>query len=371
MFAPILNNLTVIATFMTFAAMAGPDRLQPGHVVTTGQELVLAIGTTLGVVAMTVALWPSLRSLGFRFRWRRHWRDEAVSRIAQLAKWAAVYVAVNQIGYLIVLMLANGRKGDYSAYVNGFIIFQLPHAIFAVSIFTALLPAMSGRWADEDRDGFRALLARGIRATALIVIPASVGFLVLTEPIVRLLLQHGVAGQASTDRVASVLGFFALGLFFFSLFQLLLRAFYSMQDTRTPALINVAAAAINIGANLLYYLVFGLGVRGLALGHATGYAFASITALVVIRRRLGGIEGKQVLVGIGRTLIAAAATGLTAWGVATALGDALGTATLGAQLLQVLAAVVAGLLVFVVMALILRIGEVDMVRQQLTSRWRR
>jgi putative peptidoglycan lipid II flippase len=171
--------------------------------------------------------------------------------------------------------------------------------------------------------------------------------------------------------VASVLGFFALGLFFFSLFQLLLRAFYSMQDTRTPALINVAAAAINIGANLLYYLVFGLGVRGLALGHATGYAFASITALVVIRRRLGGIEGRQVLVGIGRTLIAAAATGLTAWGVATALGDALGTATLGAQLLQVLAAVVAGLLVFVVMALILRIGEVDMVRQQLTSRWRR
>ncbi len=371
MFAPILNNLVVIGTFLTFAAMAGPDRLQPGHVITTAQELVLAIGTTLGVVAMTLALWPWLRRLGFRFRWRRSWRHEAVSRIAHLATWVVIYVVVNQIGYLIVLILASGRKGDYSAYVNAFILFQLPYAIFGVSIFTALLPAMSGRWTDGDLDGFRAFLARGIRATALIVIPATAGYLVLAEPIVRLLLQHGVAGAASTDRVAGVLGFFAFGLFFFTLFQLLLRAFYSMQDTRTPALINVAAAAVTIAANLLYYFALGLGVRGLALGHATGYVFASIAAIAVIRRRLGGIEGGRVVASIGRTLIAAIATGATAWAVARLIGQGLGTATVGAQAAQVLGAVVAGVLVFVLMALILRIGEVDMVRRQLTTRWRR
>lgn len=371
MFAPILNNLVVVATFVTFASMAGPDRLRPGHVVTTAQELVLAIGTTLGVAAMTIALWPSVRRLGFRFRRRHGWRHEAVSRIAHLAKWVVVYVVVNQIGYLVVVILANGHKGDYTAYVDALIIFQLPHAIFAVSIFTALLPAMSGRWAAGDRDGFRAFLAQGIRATALIVIPAAVGYLVLTQPIVRLLLQHGVSGRASTDRVAGVLGFFAIGLFSFSLFQLLLRAFYSMQDTRTPALINVAAVGVNTAANFTYYFAFGLGVRGLALGHATAYTFASIAALLVIRRRLEGIEGKRVLAGIGRTLIAAAATGVTAWSVAKLLGDALGTATFGAQSLQVLGAVVAGVLAFVAAALILRIGEVDMVRRQLTARWHR
>ena len=372
MFAPILNNVVVITTFVTFAVMAGPERLQPGHIVTTAQQLVLAIGTTLGIVAMTIVLWPSLRRLGFRFRWRRHWRDEVISRIAHLAKWAVVYVIVNQIGYLIVLILASGRKGDYSAYVDALIIFQLPHAIFAVSIFTALLPAMSGRWAARDRDGFRAFLVQGIRATALIVIPAAAGYLVLTEPIVRLLLQHGpVASQASTDRVAGILGFFAIGLFSFSLFQLLLRAFYSMQDTRTPALINVATVGVNTAANFLYYFAFDLGVGGLALGHATAYTFASITALVLIRRRLGGIEGRRVLAGIGRTLIAAVVTGLVAWSVARSIGDALGTATFGAQLLQVLAAVIAGVLAFVAVALILRIDEVAMVKRQLTARWRR
>jgi putative peptidoglycan lipid II flippase len=188
---------------------------------------------------------------------------------------------------------------------------------------------------------------------------------------VRLLLQHGVAGADSTDRVARVLGSFAFGLFFFSLFQLLLRAFYSMQDTRTPALINIAAAAVTVVANLLFYFSLGLGVRGLALGHATGYVFASITALIVIRRRLGGIEGRNLAGAIGRTLLAAAATGATAWAVARVLGEGLGTTTVSAQVVQVLGAVVAGLLVFVLMALILRISEVDMVRRQLTTRWRR
>jgi putative peptidoglycan lipid II flippase len=372
MFAPILNNVIVVATFLAFALMAGPERLRPGHVVTTAQELVLAIGTTLGVVAMTIALWPSVRRLGFRFRLRRRWRHEAVSRIAHLAKWAVVYVIVNQIGYLIVLTLASSNKGDYSAYVDAFIIFQLPHAIFAVSIFTALLPAMSGRWAARDRDGFRSFLAQGIRATALIVVPAAAGYLVLTQPIVRLLLQHGpVASQASTDRVAGILGFFSIGLFSFSLFQLLLRAFYSMQDTRTPALINVAAVAVNTAANFLYYFAFDLGVQGLALGHATAYTFASITALVLIRRRLGGIEGRRVLAGIGRTLIAAVVTALVAWSVARSIGGALGTATFGAQLLQVLAAIIAGVLAFATVALILRIDEVAIVKRQLTARWHR
>ncbi len=370
MFAPILNNLVVIATFTTFALMAGPDRLSPGSVVTTAQRLVLAIGTTLGIVAMTAALWPSLRKLGFRFRWRGDWRHEAVRRIAHLAKWAVVYVIVNQVGYLIVLVLAVRAKGDYSAYVSAFMIFQLPHAIFAVSIFTALLPAMSGRWADGDRDGFRRLLAQGVRVTAFIVIPAALGYLVLTTPVVRLILQHGVASSASTDRVASILAFFAIGLFPFSLFQLLLRAFYSMQDTRTPALINVAATGLNIAVNFLFYFGFGLGVRGLALGHATAYTFASITALVVIRTRLGGIEGAHVLAGIGRTFLAGGVTAATAWAVARGMANAFGTTTFVAQLAQVGAAVAAGLLAFVLVALILRTDEVDVVMKRLTARRR-
>ena len=368
MFAPILNNLIVIATFLTFAGMSHPGQA----VLATGpQKLVLAIGTTLGVVAMTVALWPSLRKLGFRFRWRPGWRDEAVVRIAHLAKWVVVYVVANQLGYLVVLILAARVKGGYTAYAAAFMLFQLPHAIFVVSVFTALLPAMSSRWVDGDRQAFRELLARGIRWTAVIVVPAALGYLVLAVPIVRLLLQHGVTGPRSTDLVAGILVFFSLGLFSFSTFQLLLRAYYSMQDTRTPALVNIAAVGLNVLVDLLFVLALGMGVKGLALGHATAYIFGSIALLAMIRRRLGGLDGRRIVSGLSRTFIAAGITAAVAWSVARAIGGWVGTATLGGQAAQVLGAVAAGILAFVAAALMLRVDEVDVVRRQLAARWHR
>jgi putative peptidoglycan lipid II flippase len=369
MFAPIANNLIVIATFLAFALMPSPAA-DSRELATMAQQLVLAIGTTLGVVAMTVALWPSVRATGFRFRWIFGFRDAAIRRIGRLATWVVVYVVANQLGYLVVVILAGGPTGGYSSYVAAFILFQLPHAIFAVSILTALLPAMSSRWAAEDLDGFRALLSQGIRATATILIPAALGYLVLARPIVRLLLEHGVTTPKSADLVAEVLFAFAIGLFAFSAFQFLLRASYAMQDTRTPALVNVAAVTLNVLVNLLFFLVLDLGVPGLALGHAVSYVFASGVLLLSIRRRVGRIDGRRILGSLGRILVAGLATAAVAWLVAEGFEGWLGTATVGQQAAQVLGAVVAGLAVFVASAAALRIEEVTMVRRQVSARWR-
>jgi putative peptidoglycan lipid II flippase len=291
--------------------------------------------------------------------------------MARLATWVVVYVVTNQLGYLIVLILAAEVQGGYTAYAAGFILFQLPHSIFAVSIFTALLPAMSSRWSDDDVEGFRRLLSQGLRATATVLIPAALGFLVLARPIVRLLLEHGVTGPASGDLVAEVLILFAIGLFPFSAFQLLLRASYAMQDTRTPALVNVAATAVNVGVNLTLVLVFDLGVRGLALGHAVSYVFASVVLFLQVRSRVGGLAGERIWRSIGRVLVAGLATAGAAWLVAEAIGRWLGTTTLGAQAIQVMSAVAVGLAVFLASAVALRIEEVDLVRRQVTGRWRR
>jgi putative peptidoglycan lipid II flippase len=367
MFAPVLNNLTVIATFLVFAAM--PADTVSARGITDAQRYVLAGGTTLGVLAMTVALWPSLRRLGFRFRWRPAFRHEAVRRIGRLAGWALLYVVVNQLGYLVVIVLAGREIGGYSAYAAAFILFQLPHAIFAVSIMTALLPSMSSRWADRDTDAFRSLLARGIRASAFIVVPAALGYLVLARPIIRLLLEHGVFGAGSTDLVTEVLTLFAIGLFPFSTFQLLLRAFYAMQDTRTPALINVAAVGLNTAVNLALFPV--LEVQGLALGHALAYTFASVAAAVVIRRRLGGLDGRRVRSGLVRVGVAGALTAGAAWLAARLIGDALGTSSLAEQATQVLGSVAVGLLVFLGSAVALRIEELELLKGFVARRVRR
>jgi putative peptidoglycan lipid II flippase len=369
MFAPIANNVIVIATFLIFASM--PSVPQGSRELATGaQQLVLAIGTTLGVVAMTAALWPSVRATGFRFRWLGGVRDEAIGRIGRLATWVVVYVVANQLGYLVIVILAGGPTGGYSSYAAAFILFQLPHAIFAVSILTALLPAMSSRWAAEDLDGYRALLSQGIRATATILIPAALGYLVLAKPIVRLLLEHGETEAMSTELVSEVLFAFALGLFAFSAFQLLLRASYAMQDTRTPALVNVAAVAVNVLVDLLFFFVLDLGIPGLALGHAVSYGFASSVLLLLIRRRIGRIGGRRILASLGRILVAGLATAAVAWLVAEGFEQWLGTTNLATQTVQVLGAVVAGLAVFVASAAALRIEEVEMVRRQVAARWR-
>jgi putative peptidoglycan lipid II flippase len=366
MYAPIVNNVIATATFFLFAALPGAPR--PGQI-TTLQRYVLAIGTTFGVIGMTLVLWPFVRRLGFRWRWTLDFKDAAFRKIVRLSGWAFLYVIVNQLGLLVVIVLAAGVQGGYTAYQAAFIFFQLPYAIFAVSIMTALLPSLSARWAERDRDTFRQQLALGIRGTAFIVIPAAFGYIALARPIVRLLLQHGATQSGSTELLANILQVFSLGLFSFCTFQLLLRAFYGMQNTRTPALINVFAVGLNTAVNFIYFRY--LKVEGLALGHATAYTFAAITAAVLLRRRLGGLEGRRLAVPLLKILLGGVATGVAAFLVSRLVARTLGTASFGPQLLQVTGGVAAGVGAFLAVAVAFQMQELQLIRQVVRERLNR
>jgi len=364
MFAPILNNVIVIATMILFAALPRPA----AGGISELQRYVLAIGTTLGVVAMTVALVPSLRRTGFRFAWRWNWRSEAVRRIARLALWVFVYVLVNQIGLVVIIVLATGVRA-YAIYSYSFILFQLPHAIFAVSVMTALLPALSAHWANREITSFRDLLGRGIRLTALAVVPSALGYIALAGPISRLVFEHGRTTAEGADAIAGVLRIFALGLFAFSAFQLLLRAFYAMQNTRTPALVNVAAVAVNTAVNIA--LFHWLGARGLAWGYVAAYTFGAIALAALIRRRVGGLGGAGLAGVLGKVIVAGAVTGAAAFGTSKVLANLFGADTIPEQAVQVLGSVGVGLVVFIGMALVLRIEDLRQVVGMTVGRFRR
>jgi putative peptidoglycan lipid II flippase len=368
MFAPILNNLVAIGTFVAYAIVRG-DRPPRVVGITTSEQTVLAVGTSLGVVAMTVALWPSLRSLGYRLQVRFDWRHEAVRHLMRLAAWVALYVAANQVAYVVIIVLNNRFEAGPQIYTTAFTVFQLPHAIFAVSIFTALLPGMSERWSTGHPEGVSALVSRGLRDTAVVTIPAAVGLLVMAEPISRLLFEHGEAVARDSVSIARTLQGFAAGLLFFSTFQLLTRTFYAMQDTRTPALVNLVAAIVNVGAALVYTGPLDLGLRGMALAHATSYVVGASVLLLVLRRRLGPLDGHRIARTAAKASIAALVSALTAFGVIEAWEVPPGSSVL-LQAAQVGAAVVVGVLVFVISALILRVGEVDDLRQAVVRRFR-
>ncbi|HEX8099059.1 MAG TPA: lipid II flippase MurJ, partial [Actinomycetota bacterium] len=356
------------ATFFAFAALPGghsPDTLSDA------QRYVLAIGTTAGVAVMSLLLWPPLRRMGFRWRWTIDTRDPGVRRIARLSVWSVLYVIVNQLGLLVVIILAQTVQGGVTAYQAAFIFFQLPYAIFAVSIMTALLPSLSENWTDRDLGVFRHQVLNGIRGTAFIIVPAALGYIALARPIVRLLLQHGVTQSGSTDLIAGVLTVFSIGLFSFCTFQLLLRAFYSMQDTRTPALINVVAVAVNTALNLIFFRY--LKVEGLALGHAAAYTTGTVIFAIMIGRRLQGLELRRLLRPMAQIVLAAAAAALAAFVVAGWIGGlydiAAGTQSARTappflpQVVQIGAAVVAGIGTYVAITAAFRMEELTLLKE--------
>jgi putative peptidoglycan lipid II flippase len=373
MYAPILNNLVVVAVGLTFHAMVGGKVPALGDI-TTGEKLLLGLGTTLGVVAMTMVQWPFLRRIGFRYSFVWNLRDPAIRKMARLSAFTIGYVVTNQLGYLVIPVLAYAVQGGYTAYATSFTFFQLPHGVFAVSVMTALLPPMSEQAVAKNWDAFRATLARGIRLTTAVLLPATIGYLVLAAPIVRLLMAHGVVSpnSNSTLLLTRTMVMFVLGLLPFSAFQLVLRAFYALQNTRTPFLVNLVSTGAGVAADLLLFWLLPKPwkVPGLALGQTIAYTIGSVLLLSRLSPRVGGLPFRPIARLVGRMLLASLIMGVVAALAAGGVMAAAGTGTL-AGLATVVAGVAAGLATYLVAARLLGIQEVglvlDMVRRRAGS----
>ena len=363
MYTPILNNLAVIAVFVAFHQAYG--EIENLGEVTTGQLWVIGLGTTVGVALMALAQIPFLRGLG-SYRLTLSAAHPSLRKLARLSVFVIGYVVTNQLGYLFVQWLANEQTGGYTAYVGAFTFFMLPHGLFAVSLITALLPGMSADAANERWDGFRQRLSTGIRATVLLVLPAAVGYLVLGEPVVRFLLEHGVMTARSTELVSGVLRFFVLGLVPFSLFQLFLRAFYALQDTKTPFKINVVAVAFNTGVNIPLFA--WMGVKGLALGHASSYLVGLFLQARALGPRIGGLDGARVLRSVGKISVAALVMGALVWAASTGLQRAIQPESVPEQTVALMGAVLVGVGSYLGMTLALKVEEVSLIKDVISRR---
>lgn len=299
-YAPVFNNLIVIATLSAY-------RVWPW----SGKEAVLAIGTTFGVLAQFMMLYPSLRESGFRYFWTVDFRHPAVRKVFKLSLPVILYVAFNQLNLTVQNNLAIGFPGGVSALQYAFAFYILPHGLFAVSIGTVLLPELSGLAVRQDWDGFARSIERGIVWSALVILPALAVYLAFSFPVVQVLMQRGRFLAQDARMLATVLSCYSAGLFSFTLYLLLNRAFYSLQDTKTPLLLNFIGNAVNTVFNLA--LVGVLGVPGLALGHAVAYTVIAVMGLILIQRRVKTIKLRSVLRSLGWIAAASAATGVAAW----------------------------------------------------------
>jgi putative peptidoglycan lipid II flippase len=362
MFAPILNNVIVIGTFVVFAQIVHGTPTDAAVGTALSEKLLLAVGTTGGVALMALAHWPWVRKLPGRLTFRPDFRHPAVRKLARLSAWTLGYVVANQLSFGVGLVLANGVQGGPTAMFTAFAFFQLPYGVAAVSIMTALVPRMSAQAVEGEEDGFRASVSTGLRLMGLLLLPATAAYLVLSRPLITTLLQHGVMSADSSRLVANVLNMFALGLVPFSFYLLLLRAFYARQDARTPTLVNVVVNTVYALFSLLLFPAFR--VPGLALAHSLCYLTGAIVAGVLLSRRIGGLDTARTTAALGR---AAAASVVAAGAMFAGMEAVSGVMSPGGEraLAQVLVGAAAGGVAFLGAAKLLRIEELDTLRSLL------
>ncbi len=366
MFAPILNNIVVIATGIAFLYAVGfPTRAPEPDQITSSEAALLGIGTLLGVVAQTVVLVPSLRRVGFRWRPRFDYRGAGLGRAGNLAAWTFLYVLVNQVSLLVIIRIANTVAADgalsdnadagYAAYQNAYLLFILPHGIATVSIATALLPRISRHAADNRLDMLRDDLTAGLRLAAVVLVPSSVFFVLFGVAIGPAL--YGFANGAS---IGALLAVFALGLVPFSSFYILHRAFYAQEDTRAVALLGLAVNVVNVSASLLFSsLLPSVKVLGLALGFALSYTVGLWLSRRVLSRRIGSLRDATTRRTYWRILGASLAAAVLAGSVQIGLLLLLG----GGRVQILVATIVAGILYVGTYVIVCRTLDVREVRE--------
>jgi putative peptidoglycan lipid II flippase len=312
MWAPILNNLVVIATCGVFILVFGTAKgLSPGDM-TPGQIVLIGGGTLLGMIVQAAGLLPALRKVGFTWNWRWDPRGLGLGEISRLAGWMLCYVAANQVAVFLVANLLNrvSGRGNASvlAYNNVYLLTMMAHGIIGVSVMTALLPKMSaaaaeGRFADVSAD-----LSRGIRLTATALAPIAVVYGVLAVPIAVTLFQGGAYTPEAAYATGRVLVVAALAVLPLSISYLCTYAFYSLQANKTVALINLPVVAVRIAAYLVLFAVLSdsLAAAGMTGGNALSYALSALISLAVLRRRIGRLNLASVAVALVKVLLAAA-----------------------------------------------------------------
>lgn len=377
MWTPVVNNIVVIGVLIAFVGAAGFG-VRPASI-TPGEVGLLGLGTTLGVVAQTAALVPALRAAGFRWRPRYDFRRAELSGIWHMASWVFAYVATTQVAMLVATRVANeasvlatrahvGYGAGYTPFAYAWQLFQMPYAVVGISVITALLPRMSAH-ADRHRaDLIRSDFSAGLRLAAAVVVPSALILPVLGPPLAEVLLAHGSTSVASARYMGEVFAIFCLGLLPYTIFQLQLRVFYSLHDSRTPAFIGAACMILNIGVNYaaLAILPPGQVVAGLGAGFGAANLLGAILAWRILSRRLGGLGGLAIRASLLRMHAAALPAAGLAVAVSIAARTAVPSGAVGALATVVLAGGAAATL-YLLLARVLDVSELTALLAVLAS----
>jgi len=359
--APALFNVGSIAVGLgLWAAGAGPEAAVVGW----------SIGTLFGGLLQLLAQAPSLRATGFRLRPRLAGAlaEPGMRRIGKLMGAAVVGLSATQVNIVVNTIFASHQRGAVSWLNYAFRLMQFPLGVFGVAIATVAGAGVAQKAAARDLPAVRETMGSALRLVAFLNVPSSVGLIVLSEPIIALIYQHGRFAPSDTAATAQALVCYAAGLYGYSAVKVFAPAFYALDEARVPVVGSVLGMASNVALNLALYPV--LGYRGVALGTSAAVMVNFAVLAIAWRRRHGGLGARSVGPQLVRVAAASAVLGAVAWGTHAALRAALPGDRLGALLVRALVPIAAAGLAYLAAARLLGLGELDAVAGALRRRAR-
>lgn len=294
MWAPIANNVIAVAVLAVYLFVFGPaSAAEQQGPFSTGEELLLGVGSTLGIVAQFVILVPYLRSAGIRFRPRFDFRGSGLGHTLRLGVWTVLFVIVNQMAYVVVVRLASGGTAaaedgtGITIYSSTMLVVMVPHSIITVSLATAILPRLSAFAANGETRRLATTLGSTLRTALVVVVPIAALLPSVAEPVARIVWGYGAAA-GQTARFEEPMMLFGLGVVAFTVHYMVLRGFYALERNRTVFFIQCVIAATNIV--LAIVLVGQVGpertASALILAYTGSYAVGAIVSASVLRRTL-------------------------------------------------------------------------------------
>lgn len=326
----------------------------------------MAVGASAGALLYLLIQVPGLYSVGMVYRPILDLRLPGVREVGRLMLPRTIGLGIQQVNFLVTLVLASSLPGMYSALNYAWLLTMLPLGVFAIAISTAVFPTMAEHMATERLVEMKRVLSSSLRLILYLTVPASIGLIVLRYPVVRLLFERGQFTAASTEATAFALQFYAAGLFAHALTEIVARAFYAMHDTRTPVIVAAAALVVNLVASWLLVQT-PLGHGGLALGLSVSATFEALVLLWIMRERLGGLDERDLALSVVRIVVASVVMGLVVGWISHQAAAWLGMSDGQHRLAVVAVGLSVGVITYLLLTFLLGCSEARRLRQQLLS----
>jgi putative peptidoglycan lipid II flippase len=319
---------------------------------------VFAASILIATLVQVLLPMPWLRGRDGRLQLVLDWRDPAVARVFKLMLPVTLGLGLINVNAVIDTLFASrfiDKTLAPTAIQKAFLVYMLPQGMFSVAVATVLFPSLARYSARGDMDNFRRTVSMGLRQIAFLLIPAAVFSAVLAEPIIRILFQRGAWHPSQTPVVAGALAAFSAGLVFNGAMLMLNRAFFSLQSNWVPTIIAFGNLALNVILDAAFYR---FGTWGIPLATAVCNVAATAALVVLLRRKIGRIDGGEIAASVLRVTAASAVVAVVAFGVWDPLDAALGR-SFGAQVVSVGLALVASVAAFGIACRALSVREMQ------------